>query len=94
MPSIACRQTNTFVCKLVTGQFLEDTMPVRERNDNRAGAKDEMSTTMAQAALAAETRAFGNKAAKLSLQTATTAFVHAKRQLETKTSKATKQEQE
>ena len=53
-------------------------MPVSERNNNRVMAQDQMSTSMAQTILAEETRAFGNKAAKLSLQTATAAFVHAK----------------
>jgi hypothetical protein len=69
-------------------------MLVRERNNNRAGVKDEMSTAMAQTILAEETRAFGNKAAKLSLQTATAAFVHAKQAHDqAETAKATKQEQ-
>ncbi|HEY5329756.1 MAG TPA: hypothetical protein VIJ79_07735 [Acidobacteriaceae bacterium] len=69
-------------------------MLVRERNNNRVGVKDEMSTAMAQTILAEETRAFGNKAAKLSLQTATAAFVHAKQALnQAETTEATKQEQ-
>ncbi len=70
-------------------------MPVRERIDNRAGMKDEMSTAMAKATLALETRAFGNKAAKLSLHTATAAFAHAKQaQHQAEPSKTLKQEQE
>jgi len=57
-------------------------------------AQDEMSTTMAQAVLGEETRAFGNKAAKLSLQTATAAFLHAKQaQHQAEATKTTKQEQ-
>jgi hypothetical protein len=69
-------------------------MPVRERNGNRVIAQDQMSTAMAQAILAEETRAFGNKAAKLSLQTATAAFVQAKQaQYQAEVTKTTKQEQ-
>ena len=67
-------------------------MAVTERNANRVMAQDQMSTAMAQAILAEETRAFGNKAAKLSLQTATAAFVHAKQALnQAETTEATKQ---
>jgi len=41
-----------------------------------------MSTKMAADALAAETRAFGNASAKLNLQMATDAFLHAKETLQ------------
>ncbi len=55
-------------------------MPIRAKagNENRAIALDHMSTKVAQNTLAAETRAFGNKSAKLDLQRATAAFARAK----------------
>jgi hypothetical protein len=43
---------------------------------------DAMSTKMAADVLATETRAFGNASAKLSLQTATDAFLRAKEALQ------------
>lgn len=56
-------------------------MPIRARNENRVMAMDEMSTKMAADVLEAETRAFGNAAAKVNLQMATDAFLRAKEAL-------------
>jgi hypothetical protein len=68
-------------------------MPAKTKPENRALAFDHLSTKAAQSVLAAETRAFGNKAAKLNLQTATAAFAHAKQvQQQAKTSQDTKQD--
>jgi hypothetical protein len=50
------------------------------------GVKDSLSTKAAADALAAETRAFGNKAAQLELQMATDAFLRAKEALRNKVS--------
>lgn len=68
-------------------------MPIKIKSENPVLALDHLSTKAAQSVLAAETRAFGNKAAKLNLQTATAAFAHAKQaQQQTKTSQDTKQD--
>ncbi len=53
-------------------------MPTRPKPENRKLALDFMSTKMAQETLAAETRAFGNKSAKLNLQLATAALARVK----------------
>lgn len=53
-------------------------MPNETKPANRARTVDHLSTEAAQKVLAAETRAFGNAAAKLNLQVATAAFAQAK----------------
>jgi hypothetical protein len=68
-------------------------MPTKTKSESPSLALDHLSTKAAQAVLAAETRAFGNTAAKLSLQTATAAFAHAKQtQQQTETPQGIKQE--
>ena len=59
---------------------MKDITPTRATNDKLA--LDHMSTKMASDVLAAETRAFGNKAAQLKLQMATEAFLQAKKTLQ------------
>jgi len=53
-------------------------MPIVEKDRNTFLASEAMSTKAAAAALASQTRAFGNKYAKLSLQHATDSFLRAK----------------
>lgn len=53
-------------------------MASSNENSHMVLVTESVSTRAAQGVLASQTRAFGNKAAKLDLQTATTAFVHAK----------------
>jgi hypothetical protein len=53
-------------------------MPIVEKNGNTVLASEAMSTKAAAAVLASQTRAFGNKYAKLSLQHATASFLQAK----------------
>lgn len=58
-------------------------------------AAESFSTKAAQEVLASQTKAFGNKAAKLQLQMATAAFVQAKQNFEAAEAlKTTSQEQE
>jgi hypothetical protein len=56
-------------------------MPIKAEKQRSAIAMDSMSTKAAAAVLASQTRAFGNKYSKLSLQHATDAFLRAKEDL-------------